>query len=1051
MSLRDGIIPTHLPVRLTIPLSLAVMFVALAYLHAYLELHSCRESIQRQALVRADAFAKQEAPMLEAEVSAQHWSTVQHLMDLQTAMPDYSFTVLVDQEGHTLLCSLPGQAQLGSERQEAMTQLIASSFKESNFKPSLSADGNFVRVATPLTLHGQTAQLSAARVPVLYSETDLRPLYAEQRSEVIAHVFTLAMWSLLVCLVVWSYMERTFSRHLNTLAANLHRYRNGSVPLIVPAGGASEVAEVGEALGQLVDTLESEQLLLKKTAAKLSGIIDNLPDAYLRVDAQGRVLIANPAAASIFGYPSGQEIVGMPVVALYFDPADREAMLRDLMDCGAVHDRSHRCRRKDGSVFWTSAEVRLMRNEAGEFAGTEAVVRDITERRRSELALLDSEARFRAVVENSHEGILFADAKGRILYRSPGFAHITGFADKERLGADGFQAVHPDDLPVVRRQWARLISQPGSTIGGEIRILHKTGAWRYVEGTAQNLLCHPNVHAVVLTARDVTGRRNTEEELRSSRELFASSFLHNPAACMISEFEPGTIEADGMRVLDTNEAFEKITGYSRDEILGKYLPGLKLWVDEETRKRSVEVLVREGCFEDRELKMRTKSGEIRTGFCSIQVFQFRTQSIALWSFTDCTEHIRADAEITHLREEFHQAQKLEAVARLTGGVAHDFNNMLMVILAQADLMKMACDDPKLGERADSIKHTARRAADLTRQLLAFSRKQVLMPSVQDVNEILKSMSNMLDRVIEENIRVEFQLSPAVPRLLVDRSQIEQVIMNLVVNARDAMPTGGTLVIRTTKEEFDADTVRVHPIPTGDYVHIAVIDDGVGMSPEVRERVFEPFFTTKPEGKGTGLGLASVFGIVKQSGGFIFLESELGKGTTFNIYLPAIPSGSTVRALKKPLKSARSLSPISILVVEDQDEMRNAVCEILKSCGHYVRSAYSVQSGLKLVLEDKLAFDLILTDVLLQDGSARELVEKLLQAGYGGRVIFMSGYTSEVIASHGVQESEIFFLQKPFSRKTLLSKIEEALAAPVGVNLPPATSSPSDRNYWMAEI
>ncbi len=380
-----------------------------------------------------------------------------------------------------------------------------------------------------------------------------------------------------------------------------------------------------------------------------------------------------------------------------------------------------------------------------------------------------------------------------------------------------------------------------------------------------------------------------------------------------------------------------------------------------------------------------------------------------------------------LEDQLRQSQKMEAVGQLAGGIAHDFNNLLMVIMAHGELLLLSGLPPEGTRRALASIQAARKAADLTRQLLAFSRKQVLQPSVLNINQAIENISSILQRVLGEDIDFKTFFATDLSNVQVDRSQLEQILMNLAVNARDAMPNGGSLTIETSNVELGSEHSLRHPVhPPGLYVMMAVTDTGTGMSPEIQERIFEPFFTTKPEGKGTGLGLSTVYGIVKQSGGFVWLYSEVGKGTSFKVYFPRSLSAAGSQA--EPLKPARPISKAAtILVVEDDEGLRQVIGDFLSGHSYKVLMADSVESATQVALENRDQIDLLFTDVVLKGGNGRVLVRNLAEQGCHFRVLYMSGYTPSSIIHHGVLDEGTHFLQKPFARSTLLDKVEEVLA------------------------
>jgi nitrogen-specific signal transduction histidine kinase/ActR/RegA family two-component response regulator len=382
-----------------------------------------------------------------------------------------------------------------------------------------------------------------------------------------------------------------------------------------------------------------------------------------------------------------------------------------------------------------------------------------------------------------------------------------------------------------------------------------------------------------------------------------------------------------------------------------------------------------------------------------------------------------------LEDQLRQSQKMEAVGRLAGGVAHDFNNLLTVIKGYSELMldQLQQADPLRGS-IEEVKKAADRAAGLTRQLLAFSRKQVLAPRVLDLNSIVTNMERLLQRLIGEDVQLATQLYGELGRVKADPGQTEQVIMNLAVNARDAMPKGGKLVITTSNAFLDAASLPRQTVVPGPYVRVDVSDSGVGMTPEVMSRIFEPFFTTKEQGKGTGLGLSTVYGIVQQSGGYVDVQSEIGKGSTFSVYLPRVDERAEAPVAGSTLPE-RQAGTETILLVEDEDGVRNLARQLLQKHGYSVLDTRHGGEALLVCERHQGAIHLLLTDVILSQMSGRDLARRLAQIRPQMKVLYMSGYSGDAVEQHGVFDLGVHFLQKPFSAEGLISKVREVLDAP----------------------
>jgi len=477
------------------------------------------------------------------------------------------------------------------------------------------------------------------------------------------------------------------------------------------------------------------------------------------------------------------------------------------------------------------------------------------------------------------------------------------------------------------------------------------------------------------------------------------------------------IDSKGSRIY-SSPSYEKVLGYSSPELLGSALAE----VHPEDR-----ALVEEAANEARE-----------TGFGRRIEYRVRHKD-GTWRYLESTASaihdddsmveklVVVNRDITarrRLEEQFRQAQKMEAVGRLSGGIAHDFNNLLGVIIGYAELLedRIAVEDR---EAVEEILKAGLRAASLTRQLLAFSRQQVLEPRVLDLNHVVSDTEKMLRRLVGEDVSFRTHLEAQLGAVKADPGQIEQILMNLVVNARDAMPEGGELLIETASVVMDEAFVRRYPYPvkTGSYIELAVTDSGVGMDLEIQTHIFEPFFTTKAKDAGTGLGLATVYGVVKQSGGYIEVLSELGKGTTFKLYFPRVDEKITPVSPLAP--QVRLEGNETILLVEDEAALRGLAQQVLTSLGYHVLEAGSAAEALALA-EEVSKIDLLLTDIVMPEMNGRPLAQQLLSRSPQLQVIYMSGYTGQAVGNHGALQPEGFFLRKPFTREVLAGKIREVL-------------------------
>ncbi len=497
--------------------------------------------------------------------------------------------------------------------------------------------------------------------------------------------------------------------------------------------------------------------------------------------------------------------------------------------------------------------------------------------------------------------------------------------------------------------------------------------------------------------------------------------------------------AEGVNVADqkgltiyTNPACDAMFGYERGELISQHTSILHAQSREDTARTIGEVMesAKTEAGWSGEFNNRKKDGTAFITHATMSVLEVGDKRHWISVQEDITERKQAEEALRQSEEQLRQSQKMEAVGRLAGGVAHDFNNLLTAIIGYSDMLLEQLEEknPLAGD-VHEIRKAGERAATLTNQLLAFRRRQVLQPRVLDLNDVVTDMEKMRRRLIGEDIELVTHPDPGLGRVKADPGGIEQVIMNLAVNARDAMPDGGKLTIETSNVELDESYSRNHiAIRPGPFVMLAVTDNGIGMTSETQSRIFEPFFTTKEKGKGTGLGLSTIYGIVKQSGGNIWVYSELGKGTTFKIYLPRVEEAVT------PVQTARPKSEVSegsetILLVEDEEVIRKLVHSILQDHGYTVLEASQGSEALRISEQYQGPIHMMLTDVVMPQMSVRMLTENLAKMRPEAKVLYVSGYTDDTIVHHGVLDEGMNFIQKPFTVSALTKKVREVLDQP----------------------
>lgn len=771
-----------------------------------------------------------------------------------------------------------------------------------------------------------------------------------------------------------------------------------------------------------------QQLVLAQSAARL-GVWDR----DLRTD----VTATSGHYAQLRGLqPENSQITHEEWLAI-IHPDDRERVERDLRECIAgthIWDEEFRVVWPDGSVHWLLAKGQVFLDEEGQPVRMSGASVDVTERKRVDEALRESDERFRRVFEEGPIGLALVGRDFRLLKVNRALCQMVGYS-AEALQQMSFPDItHPDDvasdlglaerlfrgeLPFFKLQ-KRYIKKDGEIVWANLTasVIHdRDGEPRYGLGMIE----------------DITDFKRTEEELAVSKALRESEEKYQRIVETMTE-GVWVLDQDG-RTTFVNQQMAAMLGFEVKEMLGHHVLEFK---DEEARSIAIEKLERrrQGIAEQYDSTFQTKDGSRLIGLISTcPLWDDNGQySGSLGIITDITERSR-------LEERLYQAQKMEAIGRLAGGVAHDFNNLLTVINGQTDLLlRKARPGDSLFADLTEIKDAGLRAQELTSQMLAFSRGQVRATEVLSIQSVIEDMEKMLRRMIGEDIELITVFAAGAGQVKADRTELTQIVLNVAANARDAMPAGGTLTFALANVEVDEREAGRHPgARPGGYVLLTVNDTGVGMDTETQKHLFEPFFSTKSAGKGTGLGLAMVYGIVSQRGGWLQVKSRLHGGTTFQIYLPRVKDGQAQKTGEHA--QAAVLHELhgteTVLVVEDQPHVRKLTCAILKEFGYQILEASQGDEALRLVATHEGPLHLVLTDVIMPGMQGLELANRL-KTIRRTPILFMSGYAGSMGGQHG---AEVAYIQKPFTADGLVRKVREVLGAanPHGGESPLASS------------
>ncbi|HLG81238.1 MAG TPA: PAS domain S-box protein [Bradyrhizobium sp.] len=825
-------------------------------------------------------------------------------------------------------------------------------------------------------------------------------------------------------------VARSLTRPINQLRSSIEGIGRGE-PVRIPIDAGGETGVLARAFERVLGELKAKTVALehevqehRRTEAArdhhaarerlFSAAVESSNDAIVTTSPDGTITGWNPAAERMFGYKAPEAVGGSIGLIV---PSDRggevQAILRRIARGERIEHHETMRRRADGSLVQVSLSISPIKNPAGEIVGASEIARDVTELRRTERALHQQLEERERIFETSQDLILVLDAKGYLVQISPSCETILGYRPDEMIGHSGDEFIHPDDLEMSRNEMRALRKGERGKIS-DTRVLHKDG--RQVALSWLGTWSEP-VERYFFVGRDMTEARIAQETLREN-ERMARNIVETALDAFVQ-----TDDSDA--ILNWNSEAERMFGWPREQVLGKKL--IDLIVREadkhdinERRDRLLRGPHHDVLRRRRELWVRRRDGSEFKAELSVTALKTSGGTVFNAFFRDLTDKIAAE-------ERIRQSEKMEAVGQLTGGIAHDFNNILTVITGTIEILAQAvAKEPQLAAITKMIDEAAARGADLTQHLLAFARKQPLQPREVDINALVIDTAKLLRPTLGAQIEIESVFEDEACIAVVDPNQLATAILNLALNARDAMPDGGKLILETASVHLDETYASLHDIRAGRYSLIAVSDTGTGIPTAIIDRVFDPFFTSKGPGKGTGLGLSMVYGFIKQSSGHIKIYSEEGHGTTIKMYLPPGTGGSL--APENQLVADIQGGHETILVVEDDRLVKDYVLAQLHSLGYATLDAANAAEALALS-EQGRKFDLLFTDVIMPGTmNGRQLADRLLKDHPNLKVLFTSGYTENAIIHNGRLDSGVLLLAKPYRKSDMARMIRRALEA-----------------------
>ena len=766
----------------------------------------------------------------------------------------------------------------------------------------------------------------------------------------------------------------------------------------------------------------------------LAVIFSAIQDAAVVFGADARVMDLNPAAERLFGAVRGERLGrGSSTAALGLSPSDDDAARRHALINGRWEGELSFVGR-DGRPGTLQTTLVALADDSGRTGGLIGIYRDITASKAAEDALRESEKRLRFALEGASEGLWDWSIDTGDVYFSAAAELMLGYEPGEmdpHTGGTWDQSVHPADMPAVQHAIDEHVAGHTPAYEAEYRFRTKQGGWKWILGRGKVVERHIDGAPRRMTGIhiDITERKQAQETQARLTSFLEAERMRAEAAIRESEgrhrllFEENPIplmvvDGETLMILAVNASTVRQYGYSREEFASMSILDIRPPEDANIARARAAQAAEIRSQRSGPYRHRRKDGSIVIVDVVSRDFVFAGRHARLVLAIDITEQRR-------LEDQLRQSQKIEAVGQLAGGIAHDFNNLLTIIKGNVELVlhHLPAGIP-LRNDLEQVAQAASRAALLTRQLLAFSRKQVLNPAVLDLNEVVAEAERMLRRVIGEDITFVTDLAPEISPVTTDRGQVEQVLVNLVVNARDAMPTGGVLTVSTKDVCISPTDATARGIAPGAYVTLRVHDTGVGMDDETRSRIFEPFFTTKPVGRGTGLGLATVHGVVHQSGGFVVVDSTPGSGSAFTVYLPHTTHNATVTGVAQPGTNIERGSE-TILLVEDEDDVRGVARRVLSEAGYTVLEAANAAEAIDVFERAHSGVAMLVSDVVMPGLNGHELSQILRVRAPRLRTLFVSGYSFDARGDSSAFEDESF-LAKPYDPPELARRVRAIL-------------------------